>query len=290
MRYAYFPGCALGGSARDYDMSFRWVCRYLGIELHEVKDWVCCGAASARVTSDLLSFAMPAMSLSHAEQEGFDRLVAPCPACWSRMKAANQELKTDNVLKEKVNQALDRAYYGTMQVLHPLEVLLNDRGSDLLAGREMKHLRGLKIACYYGCALTRPPKVCRFDQTEYPMSMDNILRAVGLETLDWAFKTECCGVTMTLTQADIVIHLSRRILRAAKEAGADVISVCCPLCQANLDMRQGQIADKYGETFDIPILYFTQLLGIVYGAYSGELGLGRLMVSPQGALEAYGLL
>ena len=122
------------------------------------------------------------------------------------------------------------------------------------------------------------------------MSMDGILRSVGLETLDWAYKTECCGVSMTLTRADVVVHLSHKIVRAAKEVGADVIAVCCPLCQANLDTRQGQIAEQYGERFDIPVLYFTQLLGIVYGAYSGELGLRRLIVSPQRALENYGIL
>jgi heterodisulfide reductase subunit B len=120
--------------------------------------------------------------------------------------------------------------------------------------------------------------------------MDNILRSVGLETLDWDCKTECCGVSMMFTRADIVVHLTHRILKAAKEAGADMIAVCCPFCQANLDMRQEQIAERYGERFDIPVLYFTQVLGIVCGAYSGELGLSRLMVSPQRALENYGIL
>jgi len=290
MRYAYFPGCSLSASAQDYDMSFRWVCRYLGIELQEVRDWVCCGASSAHATSHLLSVAIPAISLSHAEQDGFDRLVAPCLACLSRMKAANERFETDRALRKKINEVLEGGYRGTVKVFHPLEVLLNDVGVDSLGEKVAKRLPGLRVACYYGCALTRPPKVCRFDTPEYPMSMDGILRSVGLETLDWAYKTECCGVSMTLTRADVVVHLSHKIVRAAKEVGADVIAVCCPLCQANLDTRQGQIAEQYGERFDIPVLYFTQLLGIVYGAYSGELGLRRLIVSPQRALENYGIL
>ncbi len=290
MGYAYFPGCSLSASAQDYDTSFRWVCRFLGIELEEVKDWVCCGASSAHATSHLLTVAIPAISLSHAEQEGFDRLVAPCLACQSRMKAANQMFETDQALRKKVNEVLEGGYRGTVRVFHPLEVFLSDIGLDSLGERVTRRLAGLRVACYYGCALTRPPKVCQFDNTEYPMSMDRILRSVGLETLDWAYKTECCGVSMTLTRADMVVHLSHRILRAAKEVGADVIAVCCPLCQTNLDTRQGQIAEKYGVRLDIPVLYFTQLLGIVYGAYSGELGLSRLMVSPQRALEDYGIL
>ncbi|NIQ39802.1 MAG: heterodisulfide reductase subunit B [Proteobacteria bacterium] len=290
MRYAYFPGCSLSASAQDYDMSFKWVCRFLGIELQEVRDWVCCGASSAHATSHLLSVAIPAISLSHAEQSGFDQLTAPCLACLSRMKAANQKLETDKELMNQVNDLLEGEYRGSVGVFHPLELFLKDVGLDAIGDKVDKRLPGLKVACYYGCVLTRPPKVCRFDNTEYPVSMDNILRSAGLETLDWAYKTECCGVSMTLTRADIVVHLTHKILRAAKEVGADVIAVCCPLCHANLDMRQNQIADKYGERFDIPVLYFTQLLGIMYGAYSGELGLNRLMVSPQKALERYGIL
>lgn len=290
MRYAYFPGCTLSASAQDYDMSFRWVCRYLGIELQEVRDWVCCGACSARAVSRLLSVAMPAITLSHAKEEGFDQLVAPCLISSSRMKAANVELETDTDLRKKINEVLEGGYRETVKVLHPLEVFLNDVGLDFLGEKVEKRLPGLKVACYYGCNLTRPPRVSRFDNTEYPMSMDNTLRSVGLETLDWAYKTECCGVSMTLTRADMVVHLTHKILTAAKEVGADVIAVCCPLCQANLDMRQNQIAEKYGERFDIPVFYFTQLLGIIYGAYSGELGLNRLIVSPQKALENYGIL
>ena len=290
MPYAYFPGCTLGGLAQEYDTSFRWVCRFLGIDLQEVRDWVCCGAWSARATSRVLSAALPAVSLSHAEQDGFDQVIAPCLIGFSRMRAANVALQQDVNLKKKVNHALEGSYGGTVKVLHPLELLLKDVGLDSLGAQVRKRLPGLKVACYYGCNLTRPRKACQFDSTEYPMSMDNILRAVGLETVDWTYKTECCGVNMMVTRADMVVHLSHAILKAAREADAEVIAVCCPICQANLDMRQGQIAEEYGERFDIPVLYFTQLLGIVYGAYSGELGLRRLIVSPQRALENYGIL
>jgi heterodisulfide reductase subunit B len=290
MRYAYFPGCTLGASAQDYDMSFRWVCRSLGIDLEEVRDWVCCGAFSARATSRLLAVTMPAGNLARAEQEGFNQMIVPCAVGLARMRAAQHALETDRSLRKRVDEVLDTGYNGTVRVVHPLEVLLNEVGVETLGARVNKRLRGLKVACYYGCSLTRPPKVARFDNTEYPMSMDNVLRSVGLETLDWAHKTECCGINMTVTRADIILHLAHRILKAAKAAGADVIAVCCPFCQANLDMRQGQIAEAYGERFDIPILYFTQLLGVAYGAYSRELGLGRPMVSPQRALENYGIL
>jgi len=290
MRYAYFPGCTLDASAKDYDMSFRWVCRSVGIDLEEVKDWVCCGAFSARASSRLLAVAMPVGNLARAEQDGFNQMIVPCSVGLARMRVAQHALETDRSLRNRVDEVLEERYNGTVRVVHPLEVLLDEVGVETLRARVNQRLRGLKIVCYYGCSLTRPPEVARLGDTEYPMSMDTVLRSAGLETVDWAYKTECCGAHMTVTRPDIVLHLAHRILRAAQGAGADVIAVCCPFCQANLDMRQGQIAEAYGERFDIPILYFTQLLGVTYGAYSRELGLGRSMVSPQRALENYGIL
>jgi heterodisulfide reductase subunit B len=148
----------------------------------------------------------------------------------------------------------------------------------------------LKVACYYGCVLTRPPKVAQFDICENPQSMDSIIRALGGEPLDWSYKTECCGVSMTLTRSDIVLKLSSDILRAAKEVGAHAIAVCCPLCQANLDSRQIQIEEKYGVYYGIPIIYFTQLMGLAFGAFPRELGLEKLITSPRDALGVCGFM
>jgi heterodisulfide reductase subunit B len=290
MRYAYFPGCSLSGTASDYDHSLRAVCRALDIELVEVRDWVCCGASSAHATSHLLSIAMPVLSLSHAEADGFERLVAPCLACLSRLKAANREMQEDPTVREKIHRAFDYQYRATVKVYHPLEVMTEEGMMDKIRSRVRKRLSGLKVACYYGCVLTRPPKVAQFDICEDPQSMDSIVRALGGESLYWSYKTECCGVSMTLTRSDIVLKLSGEILRAAKEVGADAIAVCCPLCQANLDSRQIQIAEKYGVHYGIPIIYFTQLMGLAFGAFPGELGLEKLITSPRAALEVCGLM
>jgi len=290
MRYAYFPGCSLGASASDYDLSLRAVCRALDVELVEVRDWVCCGASSAHATSHLLSIAMPVLSLSHAEQDGFDRLVAPCLACLSRFKAANKEMQEDPEVREKIHRAFDYHYRATVRVYHPLEVMVEEGMVDRIRSRARRKLSGLRVACYYGCVLTRPPKVAQFDICENPQSMDSIIRALGGEPLEWSYKTECCGVSMTLTRTDIVLKLSNDILREAKEMGAHAIAVCCPLCQANLDTRQLQIEEKYRVHYGIPILYFTQLMGLAFGAFPKELGLEKLITSPRDALEVCGLM
>ena len=290
MRYAYFPGCSLTASASDYDLSLRAACRALDIELVEVRDWVCCGASSAHATSHLLSIAMPVLSLSHAEADGFERLIAPCLACLSRFKVANKEMQEDPEVREKIHRAFDYQYRATVKVYHPLEVMTEEGMMEKIRSRVRKRLSGLKVACYYGCVLTRPPKVAQFDICENPQSMDNIIRALGGEPLDWSYKTECCGVSMTLTRSDIVLKLSSDILRAAKEVGAHAIAVCCPLCQPNLDSRQIQIEEKYGVHHGIPIIYFTQLMGLAFGAFPRELGLEKLITSPRDALEVCGLM
>jgi len=289
MRFAYFPGCSLSSSGYDYDLSLKYVAKALGIDLVEVRDWVCCGASSAHATSHLLSVSLPVLNLSHAEQDGFEKLIAPCLACLSRFKAANVELEHDAELKNKIHEVFDYKYQGKVKVYHPLEVFL-ELGMEKIRERMKRKLAGLKIACYYGCVLTRPPKICQFDNVENPQSMDTVVKTLGATPLEWSFKTECCGVSMTLTRSDIVLKLSNDILREAKESGADAIAVACPLCQANLDGRQRQIEETYKVRYGIPILYITQLMGLAFGAFPREVGIQKLITSPREALGSVGLM
>ncbi|HSB05327.1 MAG TPA: CoB--CoM heterodisulfide reductase iron-sulfur subunit B family protein [Thermodesulfobacteriota bacterium] len=289
MRFAYFPGCTLQSSGYDYNLSFKYVAKALGIDLVEVRDWVCCGTLSASATSHLLSMALPALNLSHVEQQGFDQLISPCPACLSRFKATHVELEKDSGLREKIHQVIDHQYHGKVRVYHPLELFL-ELGLEKIREKMRRKLSALKIACYYGCLLTRPPEVCQFDQVENPQSMDSIVHALGGQPLPWSFKTECCGNAMTLTRSDMVLKLSNDILREAKEAGANVIAVACPLCQANLDGRQRQIEEAYQIRYRIAVLYITQLMGLAFGASPKEIGLQRLLTSPQEVLGSIGLM
>ena len=289
MIYGYFPGCSLSSSGYDYHLSLKYVTKALGMDIVEVKDWVCCGASSAHATSHLLSIALPVLNLSHAEKDGFDKLIAPCPACLSRFKEAHVELERDAGLKKKIWEVFDYKYRRKVKVYHPLEVFV-EMGVERIRERIRKKLTGLKVACYYGCLLTRPPKIAQFDNTEDPQSMDTLVRTLGAETMDWSFKTECCGAAMTLTRSEMVLKLSNDILREAKEAGADAITVACPLCQANLDGRQRQIEETFKTRYGIPILYFTQLMGLAFGALPKEIGLQKLITSPQEVVGPIGLL
>ncbi len=289
MRFAYYPGCSLSSSGYDYHLSFKYVARTLGIDLVEVRDWVCCGASSGHSTSHLMSVALPALTLAHAEQDGFDKLIAPCLACLARCKAANLQLEHDPELREKIDGVLDYKYQGTVKAYHPLEVFL-ELGMEKIKEKMRRKLSGLKIVSYYGCVLTRPPGIAQFDNVENPQSMDSIVGALGATPIDWSFKTECCGVSMTLIYSDIALKLTNNLLREAKEAGANAIAVCCPLCQANLDGRQHQIEEKYKTSYRLPILYITQFMGLAFGAQPRELGIQKLITSPEEVLGSIGLM
>ena len=292
MRYAYFPGCTLSSTGYAYDLSFKVVARVMGIDLIEVRDWVCCGASVAHATSQKLSAALPILNLSHSEKDGLFKLIAPCPACLSRFKAANRTWEQDPGFLTEVLDTFDSPYHpyqGKVEAYHPLEVL-SEFGLGKIREKMRRKLSGLKIACYYGCLLTRPPETARFDHVENPQSMDSIVGALGAQPVEWPFKTECCGAAMTLTRSDIVLKLSNDILREAKEAGANALAVACPLCQVNLDSRQRQIEEAYQIRFRIPILYITQLMGLAFGARPKELGIQKLITSPQEILGSIGLM
>lgn len=280
MKIAYFPGCSLHSTARDYDMSFQLVCRKLGIELQEIPHWVCCGASPAHVTSHLLSIALPCKNLVLAEEMGLNTVVAPCAACFNRLKVAKQEVAENSQLKKDVEEVLGKPYGGKVEVKHPLQIIAEEIGLAKVEKMVRRELQGLKVASYYGCLLVRPLNMVSFDDPEDPQSMDDLVTALGGEALPWAFKTECCGASFSLSETDIVLELSGEILDAALEAGAECILVACPLCQSNLDLRQKGIEKRYGKRFNLPIIYFTELLGLALGLNMHELGLSKHIVDP----------
>lgn len=290
MRYAYYPGCSLHSTSREYDLSVRAVCGRLGIELAEIPNWVCCGATPAHVSMRLLAIALPVKNLWAARGMNGRQVLTCCAACYSRLKAANQEMIEDEETRNEINQLLGIDYRGEVRVRHLLEVLLEDVGLESLRNQASKKMEGLSVASYYGCLLVRPPKVMQFDDPEQPHSMDDLLKAVGAKTIDWPYNIECCGASLSLTRTEIVLRLCRDILADAKARGAECIAVACPLCQSNLDLRQREAEKAYGVTFDMPILYFTQIIGLALGAGIRELGLNRHMVNPVPLVKSKGLL
>lgn len=289
LNYSYYPGCSLHASAGEYDLSTRELFKALGIGLTEIPDWFCCGATPAHNVDELLSLSLCAKNLELAAKVEGDMAVA-CASCFSRLKTAQHVLGESAVKRKQVEKAIDAPVKLDSNVKHLLEILARDLGLERLAAAVKKPLAGLKVACYYGCLLTRPTDVPNLDCAEAPTIMERIIEAVGAETVAWTHRLECCGANFTLSRPGVVIQLTNAILESAKAAGADCIMVGCPLCHGNLDIRQKEIEGVYNTSYGLPVFYLTQLLGLSVGLGTDKLGLDAMMVNPLSLLKEKGLL
>jgi len=290
MKIAYYPGCSLHSTGIEYDMSTRQVCSALDIELAEIKDWLCCGSSPAHQCDEIMSVALPAKNLALAKQTtGSKEVCAPCASCYSRLKIAQQKMQ-DPRTKKDIEQVIDTSYPDDMEVFHMLDLITEQVDDDLIRQKVSKPLKDIKVACYYGCLMTRPPKATGKDNFENPSDMDQLIETIGAEPVDWNLKTFCCGASFALTQTDVVLDLTRQILQDALASDADVISVGCPLCHANLDMRQQQINKKFNTDLNIPIFYFTELMGLAFGIDPKLLGINKHITNVNDFLEERALL
>ena len=296
MSYLYFPGCSLRSTGRPYEESILAVFKKLDIPLTELEDWNCCGATAYVSIDENRAFTLAARNLALAERmqangnAGQD-LMAPCSACYLVLEKTQHYMKTDAGVNHEVTEALHRGgfdYKGTAKVRHPLDILVNDIGIERITKAVVRPMKGMKVACYYGCLLTRPPNIVAFDDAEHTSCMDELLTAIGAEPVEWPFKTECCGASLSITRSEIVNRLSHRLLSMARQAGAQCLAVACPLCESNLDLRQADAAKAHGPIPDTPVLYITQLLGLALGLSSGDVGLEALTVSAEPLLAGIG--
>ncbi len=283
MSYIYYPGCSLKGTGRAYEESLLAVFKALELELEELHDWNCCGATSYMSVSELKAFALCARNFALAEKQakksGTTDLVVPCAACYLGLNKAKKYLDQYPDIRTKVDQALATAnlsYNDNIRIRHPLDVLVNDIKREDITAKVKRPLNGLNVACYYGCQIVRP--YAEFDDQENPQSMNVLVRALGAATVDWPLKTRCCGGSLTGTVQSVGQQLSYFLLREAIRRGADVIVTACPLCQFNLECYQNEMSGRFDAPVHIPVLYFTQLMGIALGIGDRELALQRLFV------------
>lgn len=284
MRYTYYPGCTSETTAVEFGHSTEAVCAALGIELVELEDWNCCGASSAHSLNHELGLALPGRNVALAQQPGLD-MVIPCPACYQHCRDANIRMREDKAWREKMERILDFHYEDAAAPRHLLEVLANDLDRDARRERVSSPLKGLKVASYYGCVLVRPPELTGWDDPEHPVTMDDIISDLGAEPIDWSYKVDCCGASLTLSRGDIVAELSTKIIEGAAEAGANCIVSACGMCEINLDTRQAPRSGK-----KMPIFYLTELMALAFGLPGVEKWLKKHSVDPRPLLRERGLL
>ncbi len=270
MKYSYYPGCAQHGTAVDYRMSVDAVFRSLGIELEEIKNWNCCGAL--HVPDRNVKAALSGRTL--ASSKGLD-IATPCNLCYSNLMRANTAFE-DAANKNRINGVLTVKYDGNTKPKHLLEVIVKDYGLAKLA-QQVKNPLKIKAVPYYGCLLTRPEN--KFDSPEAPKSLDNLIAALGAEPVKYYYKTKCCGGPILITDEDLAISLAKDLLVMAKDTGADCMVVTCPMCHLQLDAKQRLVEDRYNIKLELPVIYFTQLIGLALGFAPKELGMDKHLVA-----------
>ncbi len=285
MKFAYYPGCSAIGTSSDYEVSTRIVCNDLNFILNDIEDWNCCGSTPAHAVATELSAALCVRNLDIAAKTKAEKLLTPCPSCLSNLRHAAHRME-DTEFRAQVDALLDEPSASSFpEALSVMQGLVDTYGIELLAQRAAKKFTGIRLAPYYGCLMSRPAEIMNFGNPENPQMMEDILRACGATVLDFPLKTSCCGASFGIPERPMTAKLSGKILQIAQNMQADAIIVACPLCQMNLDLRQAQAAKAVQSNFDIPVLYFTQILGLAFGHKPSELGLNKLCVSPKNLLE-----
>ena len=285
MNFAYYPGCSARGSSKDYEMSTQAVCKALDMRLVDIPDWNCCGSTPAHAVDTELSAALCVRNLDIAAQQEAELLLTPCPSCLSNLKLAANRMQ-DPAFRTRVDELLDGPSAKNFPpVTSVMQGIAETIDMDAIAARVRKSLKGLRLAAYYGCLMSRPAEIMNFGDPENPTLMESMLTACGAEMVDFPLKTACCGASFGIPERVMTARNSGRILDLATQLGVDAVIVACPLCQMNLDLRQPQASKEMGTTFNLPVLYFTQMMGIAFGLDHKELGLGKLRVSAEGLIR-----
>jgi len=276
MRYALFLGCLVPTRLPQIEVSCRKVFGELGVGFDERFDFTCCPNSPYIKPVDTEAWhLMAARNLSLVEEEGLT-IVTPCPGCSNTLLEAKHELDSDPELRERINERLktiDREYKAKAQVKHLLQVLVEDIGLDKVEAMS-KEPMDLKMAVHYGCHLLKPSRIIGFEEPYTAHSLEDLVKAVGGTPVEYENRDLCCGMVLGSTDADGSMDLAHRKLSTAKEAGAQAILVTCPTCFLQFDMGQLRASRKFNTRYDLPVLYFTQLIGLAAGMSEEDMGLG----------------
>ena len=276
MKYAFFPGCTLKASYPHVELSVKNVFKKLGVELVEIDDWNCCGSTAVENINEMASLVLPARNICLAAKIS-EVMLTPCTECLLQERRVLHQMESYPEVRKRVLSALSKVglEWKPIKVVHPLEVIINDIGLNKVKEAVQRDLDGLKIIPYYGCLISRPYGT---EHPLYPTSMDELFRMLKAEVIDYPLKTKCCGATLTATGDERGLSLVYQLLKDAKRRGGDVIVVPCTVCQFNLEVFQDKIRSIFKEDVHIPVLYFTQLLGLALGLSEAELGIDKLLV------------
>jgi heterodisulfide reductase subunit B len=271
MDIPYYPGCTLNTVAKNFDTSAREAAKALGLELKELGQWNCCGASFPLTPDNVIGLSAPTKVLVSARKEG-DTVTTLCSVCYNVLKRTNKAVNDDRNKRNIINDFIEEEYDGSLQVIHFLELLRDRIGFAKVKNSVKRPLTGIKAAAYYGCMLLRPFEDVGIDDAEAPVIFENLLRSLGCEAVEFPNKIECCGAHLAMGNEDVVVRLSRNVMTSAIESGANLIVTSCPLCQYNLEKSQKRLVQDTPGYSSIPVVYFTQILGLALGQPEDMLG------------------
>lgn len=300
-RYLFYPGCSMESSAKAYMESLNTILEPLELTFEEIDDWNCCGATEYLGINLIPAYSLIARNLALAAKQknnangsGSTRtVVAPCSACYLNLAKADYYMQERPSLGAKVNEALRAGGLqytpGTLDVRHLIDVLVYDVGVETIRSKVVRPLTGLRVAPYMGCMLPRPDYKHRWSDHEHPTELDDLLRALGADVIDYPLTTECCGGHMTQIGPETAFELIRRLIADADDRGAQMMATVCPMCQMNIDAYQNEMNHYFHTDYHMPILFFTQLMGLAFGRDPKELGIGVELVSSRNAMAHIGV-
>jgi heterodisulfide reductase subunit B len=286
LKYAFFMGCTVPYRESSYEISARKVFTRLGVELVEMPDANCCGLPVDPADHELM-LALSARNLCLAEKMNLN-IITLCTGCGTTLRKVNKMMKTDKMIREKVNGYLKEVgmeFKGTIEVKHLVQVLNEDVGFDKIKDTIQKPLTPLKVAEHGGCHLLRPMKIMGWDNPEDPKILKNLIELTGAKCLDYKDEPECCGYTVIAIDDKVSLNLTREKLDHIREVGVDALITVCPSCHLMFDVNQSRIERIFNEKFCIPVLHYTQLLGLAMGMTPDELAFKELRVDPSRILE-----
>jgi len=287
MKYALYLGCTIPSRMNHYDASTRRVAEGLGIELVDLEGAGCCGPVFVRSINRATYVAMAARNLALAERMGLD-VVTLCNGCFGALVEARHVLKEDERLRVEVNGILKEEgleFKGSSSVKHFVQVLYHDYGLSKIKSRVVNPFRGLKTAVHYGCHVLRPSEITKFDRAEDPSLLDRLVEVTGTKSVNWLLKTMCCGAPTLAASEETALQLVKMKLDSAKKAGADCMVTICPFCEVMFDTQQLKIAFETGQSYDLPALFYPQLLGLSMGLKPDDVGLGMNRIPAEKVLD-----
>ncbi len=283
--YSYYPGCSSqkGASSSNLMKSVDTMCEELDIQLNEIPDWNCCSASIGYASgSELPRLTLSARNIALSEEHNKNQeIVATCAACWLATKEAAERLKEDETMFKEANTALAEAglkLQNTTPIKHMAEVIIEDIGLEEIKAGVKKPLEGIKIAGYVGCQTNRPFGIAG-ESFENPMYLDNLVESLGADACtSYEKKVQCCGGALAFSEPEKSQEMIKGIIEAAYDNEADMIATPCPLCQANVEIYQDQINEKYDTKFNIPVVYYSQLISVAYGRSASDAALDGQLI------------